>query len=239
MNSSTDANGNTVTVTTTVVNGRKETKRTVTAPNGKVISETTEGGDGGEAPAPNANGKAWFGIHTAELPAALRDQLEIPENEGVLVQKLAPDSPAGRAGIQQNDIILRFELVPVNSPDTLKTELSKHDAGDKVVVEYLHKGQRNKATVTLGKRADLVGEADARASAPQANTKASTRILIVDPDGKIRVIGNKQGGDAFSEVLKDPNVPETMKESLRKMQEQMREFNKRTGETIPEKKKAK
>jgi len=93
--------------------------------------------------------------------------------------------------------------------------------------------------VTLGKR----GDAGQNQPPPEvkpggtAKTKASSRTVIVDKDGKTQVIENNQGGDPIEQMLKDPNVPEAMKDSLRKMQEQMREFNKRTEEMIPERKK--
>lgn len=234
-----DGNGNTITTTTTIRDGKKETRRTVTGPDGKVISETKEGGNGEAPPQPGKEGGPWLGIHTGEVPDALRAQLDISEHEGLLIEQLAADSPAGRAGLQKNDIILSYNRKPVKSPEELRAELAKAEPGDKALIEYLRKGRKEKATVTLGKRGDFAGEPvppDAKAGGT-ATTKASSRTVIVDKDGKTQIIENQQGADPIEQMLKDPNVPETMKESLRKMQEQMREFNKRTEEMIPGRKK--
>lgn len=241
-NSYTDASGNTVTITTTERDGVRETRKVVTGPGGKVISDTKgDAPEDGDAPAQPAGGP-WLGIHTAPVPAALRAQLDIAEEEGLVVERLAPDSPAGRAGIRENDLLLSFNLTPVNSAEKLRAELAKSRPGEKALVDYLRKGQREKAAITLGKR----GESKSDDAPPAANLPAdngggahsSSRTVIVGPDGKTQVI-ESGGGDPFERMLDDPNVPETMKDSLRKMQEQMREFKQRADDMMPGAKKQK
>ena len=245
----TDANGNTVTTVTTVRDGKKETRRTVKGPNGNVLSETTEEGDVEKSAKPDQppkEGGPWLGIHTGEVQPALRDQLDLRENEGLLVEQLAPDSPAGRAGVQKNDIILSYNLTPVNSAEQLREQLAKGQPGEKVIVEVLRKGQKSKLAVTLGKRGESTNDPNvippgdpAGKTGGTATSKSSSRTVIVGKDGKTQIIDNQQGGDPFADMLKDPNVPETMKESLRKMQEQMRGFKKQTDDLLPGREKKK
>jgi membrane-associated protease RseP (regulator of RpoE activity) len=255
-----DGNGNTVTNTVTERNGKRETRRTVTGPGGKVISDTNGEDDEVKPVAKPAAEKAkpggpWLGVHTTELPAAMREQLDIPDGAGLLVDQLPPDSPAGGAGIAQHDILLTINLTPVSTPEQLRDELAKCSPGEKVLVEYLHKARREKAAVTLGKRGDHEAPHTepiaAPTSAPQtglpkpnavsgipkttANTfaKSSTRTVIVGADGKTKVIETDGDGDPIANMLSDPNMPATMKESLRKIQEQMRDFHKRNGDAAP------
>lgn len=244
--SSTDGSGNTVTTTTTERDGKRETRRTVTGPDGKVLSETI-----GDAAKPAAEsrkpGGPWLGVHTAELPPALREQLDIPADAGLLVEQLPPDSPAAHAGIVQHDILLNLNLIAVATPEQLRAELAKFQPGEKVQIEYLRKGRREKATVTLGKR----GTPDDQGALPQAgapkvnadpafpeataraSAKSSTRTVIVGSDGKVKVIETDGDTDPFANMLRDPNVPAAMKESLRKMQEQMRDFHQRNRNAAP------
>lgn len=232
----TDANGNTVTTVKTVRDGKQETRRTVKSPDGTVLSDTTEGGAAGESAKPDQSpkeGGPWLGIHTGEVQPALRDQLDLRENEGLLVEQLAADSPAARAGLQKNDIVLSYNLTPVNSAEQLREQLAKGRPGEKAIIELLRKGQKSKVAVTLGKRAGSVSEQTATPPAGNAGktgggatSKSSSRTVIVGKDGKTQIIDNQPGGDPFAEMLKDPNIPEAMKESLRKMQEQMRGFEK-------------
>lgn len=272
----TDGSGNTVTTNTTERNGKRETRRTVTAPGGKVLSETNDEGDAAAKPAakPAAEkgkpGGPWLGVRTAELPPAMREQLDLAAGKGLLVEQLPPDSPAGNAGIAQHDILLTFNLTPVSTPEELRAELAKCRPGEQVLVEFLHKSRPQKAAVTLGKRGDPEAENTAPNEAPNAGpkaphkndplaepfarfpklpempnlpgfpkvlpnttTKSSTRTVIVGNDGKTKVIETDGNGDPFASMLRDPNVPATMKESLRKMQEQMRDFQERTEGVAP------
>lgn len=298
----TDENGNTVTTTTTERDGKRETRRTVTGPGGKVISESNGDADGakpGAKPAAEKGkpGGPWLGVHTAELPPAMREQLDLPAGTGLLVEQLPPDSPARNAGIAQHDILLTFNLTPVSTPEELRAELAKCRPGEKALIEFLHKSRPQKAAVTLGKRGDAQSEQQANEAEPapkgadagakpdkrpgkaadaganpklpgfpalphlpaipnlpklpgangdanghtttSTNSSSFSRTVIVGPDGQTRVIENKNGGgDPIEQMLRDPNVPETMKESLRKMQHQMRDFQKRSGAPEPSKPKA-
>ena len=277
----TDGNGNTVTTTASERDGKRETRRTVTGPGGKVLSETNGDEDAeakpGAKPAAQSGkpGGPWLGVHTAELPPAMREQLDIPAWTGLLVEQLPPDSPAGAAGIAQHDILLTFNLTPLATPEALRAELAKCRPGEKVLIEYLHKSRREKAAVTLGKRGDPEAENAAPNAVPNAapngapnagpkaphkndplaepfarfpklpelpgfpkglpntTTKSSTRTVIIGNDGKTKVFETDGLGDPFASMLRDPNVPAAMKESLRKMQEQMRDFQKRTQDTAP------
>ena len=214
-------------------------------------------------------GGPWLGVHTVELPPAMREQLDLPAGTGLLVEQLAPDSPARNAGIAQHDILLTFNLTPVSTPEELRAELGKCRPGEKALIEFLHKSRPQKVAVTLGKRGDAESEKanpDAAPGAaqgaapnvapkgnpkagipkldglpgfpkgiPNASTKSSTRTVIIGNDGKTKVIETDGIGDPFAEMLRDPNVPETMKETLRKMQQQMRDFQKRAGVPDPAK----
>ena len=52
----------------------------------------------------------WLGIAPGHVPRALFDQLKqiIPPGQGVLVKNVIPDSPAARAGIRTNDVLLAY-----------------------------------------------------------------------------------------------------------------------------------
>ena len=54
---------------------------------------------------PPEHGEYWVGIWCMPVPSALRAQLALPEKQGVLVENVAPDSPAAKAGIARYDIL--------------------------------------------------------------------------------------------------------------------------------------
>ncbi len=65
-----------------------------------------------EVPVPVA--RYWIGIRGESLPDALRAQLRIDEDEGVLIRAVTEGGPAAEAGVEQYDILLRANGKPVS-----------------------------------------------------------------------------------------------------------------------------
>src|SRR5690349_17086935 len=51
----------------------------------------------------------WIGLLGGTIPPdhMLRAQIDLPENEGLLVQNVMPNSPASKAGLKQFDILVK------------------------------------------------------------------------------------------------------------------------------------
>src|SRR5690606_8122364 len=48
--------------------------------------------------------KHWIGIYCRPLDDSLRTQLKIKRGEGVVVDGVAPESPAAKAGLERHDL---------------------------------------------------------------------------------------------------------------------------------------
>jgi len=51
-------------------------------------------------------GEYWLGIECYPVMPVLRAQLSLPENQGLVVSNVVPESPAAKAGIEANDILM-------------------------------------------------------------------------------------------------------------------------------------
>jgi acetylornithine deacetylase/succinyl-diaminopimelate desuccinylase-like protein len=71
------------------------------------------------------------------------------EGPGVRMAGIAEDSPAERAGVKPDDVIVRFGDAKVTTVMDFANALSGHKAGDKVVVVVMRDGQEVRLTVTL------------------------------------------------------------------------------------------
>ena len=62
-------------------------------------------------PTPNGTqaGRAWLGVSVAELNDQLAQKLGVSQTTGIVVLKVAPESPAAKAGVQEKDIDVRVE----------------------------------------------------------------------------------------------------------------------------------
>jgi membrane-associated protease RseP (regulator of RpoE activity) len=106
----------------------------------------------GQQTAPAAP-RYWIGLMGGPIPAELRAHLDVPENQGVMVRSVVPDSPAAKAGIKNFDIVLRANDADLHDMRDLM-ELVK-TAGDQkasISLEVLRKGGRETITVTPGDR---------------------------------------------------------------------------------------
>lgn len=61
------------------------------------------------------HGPYWAGIVVGPLDEEQREELKLDEDEGVVVDRVAPDSPAEEAGIKRNDILLTADDEPLES----------------------------------------------------------------------------------------------------------------------------
>jgi hypothetical protein len=82
----------TIKKTVTVRDGKEEVTTETTDENGKTTVDRGDGANGGTNKNPGAAGPQdgpWLGLRVKETPAALRDQLDLADDEGVLVDVVA------------------------------------------------------------------------------------------------------------------------------------------------------
>jgi tetratricopeptide (TPR) repeat protein len=83
--------------------------------------------------------RAWLGI-----------QMKLSTDPpGVLVEQVMAGSPAAHAGIQPQDVVIRFNAQEVPDPPTLRRMVEATAIGISVDVEIIHEGQRRTIPVTL------------------------------------------------------------------------------------------
>ncbi len=84
--------------------------------------------------------RGYLGVHLIEITPELRRHYGAPEDAGVLIGQVAPDSPAAEAGLEVGDVLTRVDGEPVNgSMDLTHRVLSKGD-GEPVTVTVLRDG---------------------------------------------------------------------------------------------------
>jgi len=65
---------------------------------------------------------------------------------------IIPGSPADKAGLVENDIILEIDGEKINEDNTLAESIQKYEVGEKVNLKILHKGEYKTIEVELGER---------------------------------------------------------------------------------------
>ncbi len=82
----------------------------------------------------------WIGVSVADVEPALRAQLRLPADKGLLVNQVFKDSPADKAGLKVNDILLSIGGKPLADQKKL-IELVQATGERTINVEVLHEGK--------------------------------------------------------------------------------------------------
>ena len=98
-----------------------------------------------------APSKYWLGLECLALRAPLREQLQLPDKQGLLVVAVVPESPAAKAGIARHDILWSVDGKPLMTPGDLIQAVERAKTG-KMAVELIHAGKRKTIDATPTQR---------------------------------------------------------------------------------------
>lgn len=117
------------------------------------------------------NEQAYLGIRGTDVSEEYAEYYNMPE--GVYVGEVSEDSPAGKGGLWQGDIIVGFNDKEIKTMDALQERLSYCKAGDKVIVtvKRLNNGKysEKKLTITLGNKSEMENQEEKQEE--QSNSK--------------------------------------------------------------------
>ena len=94
--------------------------------------------------------RAFVGIGYGDIDPEMARQFELPVREGIIVGRVEPNSPAARAGLRAQDIIVRANETQIRSGGDLRRLLRSLSPGDQVRFEVLRPSGRTAVTVRLG-----------------------------------------------------------------------------------------
>ncbi len=97
-------------------------------------------------------GGGFLGVQLSDLTPELRTHFGAPEDLGVMVSKVVPDSPAERAGVQVGDIITAVDGEEIASGWELAHEIRSRAEGDEVDFEIWRDGRVENLTAAVEQR---------------------------------------------------------------------------------------
>ena len=132
----------------------------------------------------------YLGVALAPVPPALVAQLPgiLGEEQGVVVVRVMPDSPASKAGIRVHDIIVSYNDRKVHAPDQLAGLVRGDEAKREVELGVVRSGRLQNVRVKLGQHTVSYPWLAPR---PRSWFFRLPRGFYVDPDLWSRVQGDK------------------------------------------------
>src|SRR4051794_35969824 len=76
-------------------------------------------GVAGEPASAPARSQRWFGVAVENIPPAIARQLKLKAGQGLMVSAVLPNSPAERAGLKAEDLLIEINDRQLTSQDDL------------------------------------------------------------------------------------------------------------------------
>jgi serine protease Do len=100
--------------------------------------------------------RGYLGVGVVELTDDRVKALKLKDDHGVEIKHVDPDSPAAKAGLKENDVILEVNGKPVEDIEQFQNSIGDTAPGTKVNLTIWHYGNRQTVAATLDSRPDNV-----------------------------------------------------------------------------------
>ena len=98
------------------------------------------------------NGKvtrSWLGVSVQDITLADKESLKLGVDQGSLVREVVVDSPAYKAGLKVNDVIVEFNGHTINNSRKLPKEVVYTTSGEEVSIKLVREGKAKTVVVIL------------------------------------------------------------------------------------------
>ena len=99
-----------------------------------------------------ANGKvtrSWLGVSVQDITLTDKESLNLNVDQGSLVRAVVFDSPAYKAGLKKNDVIVEFAGHMISNSRKLPKEVVYTPSGEKISLKLVREGKTMTINVTL------------------------------------------------------------------------------------------
>ena len=94
--------------------------------------------------------RGWLGVQITSVSKEIAESLNLKNQKGAFISVLNPSGPAKLAGIQEGDVILKFNNIEVEKMSDLPRLVAESDVGSVAVVEIWRKNRVVNIKVKLG-----------------------------------------------------------------------------------------
>ena len=159
--------------------------------------------------------RSWLGVYIQPLDADAAKALEMNSRDGALVTQVVGDSPAALGGVQEGDVIVRFDNKNITDPSNLRNIVSLMPPGSKSDVVVFRNGSKKNLSVVLqelkdGKqvavKSNSSNESVLGLKLKEINRDLMDKYNIDEDDGKIVVVSVDVNSEAADKGLVEGDV---------------------------------
>ena len=159
--------------------------------------------------------RSWLGVYIQPLDADAAKALEMNSRDGALVTQVVVDSPAELGGVQEGDVIIRFNSKDITDPSNLRNIVSLMPPGTKSDVVVFRNGSKKNLSVVLQELTDGTQVAVKNSSSntsvlglelKEINSTLMQKYNIEEDDGKIVIVSVEPNSQAAEKGLVEGDV---------------------------------
>ncbi|RKX70632.1 hypothetical protein DRP53_04350 [candidate division WOR-3 bacterium] len=94
--------------------------------------------------------RGYLGVYPQEITEEMKEGLDLPSTEGVLIRDVLPNTPADQAGLMAGDVIIEFDGKKVKNVDQFRIMVAETPIGKKVKIIVLRDGKRKILHAKIG-----------------------------------------------------------------------------------------
>jgi serine protease Do len=98
---------------------------------------------------------SYLGVFVEEVTPNRMKELGLSQERGAVIMKVVKDSPAEKAGLRENDVIISFNGRPVDSVKEFERVLGETPAGRTISIDVLRGGNHQTFSAVVSKRNDF------------------------------------------------------------------------------------
>jgi len=159
--------------------------------------------------------RAMIGVNLANMTPEIAEGFGLGSQQGVIIENVLPNTPAQKAGLQRNDVIVELNGKPVTDRDKFRLTIADTPPGTHISLGLLRDGKRLERDIVLTDKNDQVASAQPAPSGDETSdigmtvrnlTPAEKRELKVDSG--VRVADVADGSEAQDKDIQPNDVIE-------------------------------
>lgn len=194
-----------------------------------------------------ASPNSFLGVELGDVNSDTVQRLKLREERGALIEGVTTGSSAAQAGLQRNDVIVKWDGEQIESARELSRHIRETPAGRNVRLGVIRDGREIEVNVKLGERASIVtrpriataapiARSEIRAEAARAREEARAATARVREETRATAAQAREAARASAVRLREQiRSSGRLGVQLQSMTEQLAEYfglSKRTGSLV-------